>query len=392
MVTSVTPYCQIHGYDFGSIIYRDGVESSGGAAGVEEIAVPGRNYADIRSKGRTPKRYKIRARSADREEIEAFLYEVNAAPEDSEFYPYDAERFGLIASAHAYMSGRKITASGTNFYEATAEIVCRESWLYGADQGLDFTYDVALPYTSELLENEGHDPAPITYMQASGDYVSSSYVEDLSLRITLGTSSAEHDREIALCEKMLRDDIFEVGWRKKEIVHSWEADMGKSMANLSTDVHSKTSGGAVAGSVMTLDNSDYLMIPFYGPLQISGSPGAASLELEVSALTGDGATCQVALNTDISDIIEVDHDELVVGANVIPIPDLQGEGHVAIGIKAAASGSVSLTGLKGSVKRYIAPQKIPWADPTEEFKIRVESTAGTYLAFLQVCYNDRYWY
>jgi hypothetical protein len=368
------------------------VDQSGGGAGVEEITVPGRNYADVRSKGRSPKKYKIKTiKTRDRDLIEAFLQEVNTAPEDSEFYPYDAERFGLIASAYAYLSSR-ITVD-KNVYEAIAEITCREAWLYGPDKGCPFTDDVALNYTSALLENEGHEPAPITYMQASGDYVSSAYVEDLSLRITPGTSTAEHDREIQLCEKMLRGDVFELGWRKKDVVHSWEANLAsKSLAELSVDVHSKTSGGAVASEILTLDNSDYFMIPFYGPIQVSGNPGAVSLELQVSGLTGNGATCQVALETDLSDITAVDHDDLVVGANVISIPDLQGAGHVAIGIKAAASGSVSLTGLKGIVKRYIAPQKIPSADPTEEFKIRVEKTAGSYLNFLQVAYNDRYWY
>jgi hypothetical protein len=394
MVTEVVPYCQIHGYDFGSIVYGEGVEGSGGGAGVEEIPVPGRKYADIRSKGRAPKKYKIKARSTDREEIEAFLAEVNTAPEDSEFYPYDAERFGLIASAYAALTGRKIAGSGKNFYEATAEIVCREAWLCGPDKGCAFDSDVALDYVSELLENEGQETAPINYLQASGDYLSGAYVEDLSLRIAPGTSSAEHDREIQLCEKMLRDDIFEMGWRKKEIVHSWDADLGKLLSELSLDVHGKTSGGSITSEVLTLDNSDYFMIPFYGPNQISGSPDAACLELQVSAVSdeGLGATCQVALETDLSDIVEVDHDELVVGQNIIPIPSLQGEGHVAIGIKAAASGSVSLTGLKGTVKRYIAPQKIPAAESGEEFKIRVEKTAGTYLKFLEVCYNDRYWY
>ena len=82
----------------------------------------------------------------------------------------------------------------------------------------------------------------------------------------------------------------------------------------------------------------------------------------------------------------------MVGQNTIYIPDVAGEEHLAIGVKAAASGSVDISALKGTVKRYIAPSKIPYADPDEEFKIRLECTAGSDLRFSQICYNDRYWY
>jgi len=391
MVTTITPYCAIHGYDFSSLIHAEGREPSGGALGVEEIQVAGRNYADVRSKGRAVKKYRIKTiKTKDREAIETFLQEVNTAPEDAEFYPFDAERFGLIASAHAYLTSSM--ALEKNLYEAIAEITCREAWLYGADKGIAFANDVALNAVSDLLTNEGQEQAPISYMQASGDYVSSAYVEDLSVRITPGSSTAEHDREMILCDKLLRDDIFEVGWRKKEVIHSYETDFSKLWSEIALDIHSKTSGGSITGEVLTLDNSDYMMIPFYGPLPVSGSSGAVSLELQVDALAGDGATVWYALETDLSDIIEVDHDDLVVGLNTIYIPDLEGRGHVAIGIKAAASGSVALSNLKGTVKRYVSPAKIPWADPGEEFKIRVEKTAGTQLSFLEVAFNDRYWY
>jgi hypothetical protein len=398
MTTYTTPYCAIHGYDFSSIVYTEGVDPSGGELGVEETQVPNRNYADVSSKGRAAKKYKIKARSTDRDEIETFLKEVNTAPEDAEFYPFstfypfDATRFGLIASAFASLKPPKITGAGKVFYEADAEIVCREAWLYGPDQGMAYAEDVALNAVSSLLTNEGHERAPISYLQASGDYVSSEYVQGLSVRITPNSSTAEHDREMTLCDKLLRDDIFEVGWRQKEVRHSWETAFSKLWAETAIDVHGKTSGGSITDHVLTLDNSDYLMIPFHGPLPISGGRGSACLELQVSAISGGSATAQVALLTDLEDMVEVDHDDLVVGLNTIYVPDLEGVGHVAIGIKAAASGAVSLSNFRGSVKRYVAPAQIPFADPDEDFKIRVEKTAGTQLAFLEVDYNDRYWY
>lgn len=392
MTTNVNMYCAIHGYDFSSIVYPDGIEPSGGSLGVEEVLVPGRNYADLRTKGRSSKKFKIKARSTDRDEIEAFLEEVNTCPEDAEFYPFDASRFGLVASAYAGLKPPEVWGAGKVFYKADAEITCREAWMLGPDKGIAFAADVDLNVASALLTNEGHETAPINYMQASGDYVSGDYIEDLSVRITPGTSTAEHDREIVLCEKMLRDDLFEVGWRKKEAIHSYETEFPKTWAETAIDVQGKTSGGSITAQVLTLDNSDYMMIPFYGPLPVSGSPGAAFLELDVDALSGDGATVQVAKLISLADMEEVDHDDLVVGTNKIYVPDLEGEEHIAIGIKAAAAGSVALSRVKGQVARYIAPAELPWVDPGEEFKIRVECSVGVQLAFLEVNYNDRYWY
>ena len=388
-MAEVSKYCAVWDYDISDVVYTDGVTSSNGGAGVEEITVPGRSYGDVRSKGRQPKRYRIRARSWDRAELEILARTLNTCPEDSEFYPYDAERFGIIASCHGGVKAVDLVRGGKNFYEVEGEIVCREAWLYGPDQGLDIQWDTVIPWTSEALTNNGHERSPIGYMQCSGARIAT-YTEDLSVRITPGTSSAEHDRELVLCDKMLRGDILEMGWRG-EVYHTFDALL-QSLPILSLDVHGKVSGGSITSGVLTLDNSDYIMIPFHGPLPISGEPKAAYLELTVDALTGDGATIWKALETDLSDIEEIDHDDLVVGENKIYIPDVAGEEHLAIGVKATAAGSVDISALKGMVKRYVAPSKIPCADPDEVFKIRVECTAGERLDFLHVCYNDRFWY
>lgn len=528
MATYVDDYCRIHGIDFSSIVNPDGIDPSGGDLGVEEVSVPDRNYASIYPKGRSPKKYRIGARSKDREAIEAFLQEVNTAPEDSEFYPFDAERFGLIASAFASLKGKTVWGSGKVFYQAEAEITCREAWLYGPDKGIAYATNVAVPAVSALLTNEGQERAPISYLQASGDYVSGSYVEDLSCRITPGTSSAEHNREMVLCDKMLRDDLFEVGWRKRDVLHSYETDFSKLWAAISTDLHGKVSGGIQTGQTLAMQHGDYLMMPFYGPLPISGESGAATVEATITAQSGNdviailcpdgshyfsatggggstlvasatsastsetftaifmapgkiallcynglnyvqatngGGSTVVASSANISILetftvvwIDVTHfalkcydgthyvtaaggggstlaatattiganetftaaypagavsgvfpvyafqttlsdmaitgnnDALVIGQNTFNVPDLQGAGHVAIGLRAALFGSVTISAIRGQVKRYVAPAKIPWADSGEAFKIRVESTAGTQLKFLEVDYNDRYWY
>lgn len=388
MVTNTDPYCVIHSYNFSSIVYLEGVDVSGGEAVVEEITSPDWNYADIRPNGRQAKKYVVHARSTDREEIEAFLYEVNNAPEDAFFYPFEATRSGRIASAYATLKPIRY-GQGHNYYEADAFITCREAWLYGPDQGCAFRWMAPIDYVSDLITNNGQMDAPINYLQCGGDRVAT-YVEDLCVRITPGTSSAEHDRELLLCEKLLQGDILELGWRG-ELWHSYQARLN-TLAELTQDLHSKTSGGSITSGVLTLDNSDYAMIPFYGPCPVSGEAKAAYVELTVDALTGDGATVWKALETDLSDIDEVDHDDLEVGANTVYIPDLEGEEHVAIGVKAAAAGSVAISALKGMIKRYVAPSDVPYIKLGESAKLRVEATAGQQLRFLQACIPDRYWY
>jgi len=165
----ISPHCSINGYDFTSIVYADGISSSGGDCGVEEIQIPDRDWVDIRKKGRKIKKYKIKARSQDRDQIETFLEVCNTAPEDSKFYPFDAQRFGLIASAQAALDPIRHWGPGYNFYDAMAEIICREPWLYGPDKGMDYNYGFTL-WASRDITNNGHTDAPVLHLAMSGDY------------------------------------------------------------------------------------------------------------------------------------------------------------------------------------------------------------------------------
>lgn len=351
MSTLVEGYCAIFDYDFSPIVYTEGVEGSGGAAAVEEITVAGRKYADVRGKGRQPKKYKVKARSLDRDEIETFLRTCNTLPDEAEFFPFDEERMGYIASAFAALQPVQRAANGYNFYEATAEITCREAWLYGPDQGIPFGWYMASPAVSAVLTNDGHERAPISYMQFSGDYAGS-YIEDLSVRIVLDGASGR-DRELAVCEKMLRADIFEVGWRG-EARHSYETDFGKPLSAISADLHGLVSGGIWGPDRLLLANGDYLMIPFYGPLPVAGTPGAVSLQLDIEAIGGSGGAVQVAEAIALSDIAEVDHDDLVVGSQEIPIPNLQGKGLAIIGVKADVDPITPFAGPTAGACRAVA--------------------------------------
>lgn len=391
MTTNTAPYCAINGTDFSSIVYSSGVEPSGGELPVEEITYPGRNYADIRVKGRSAKKYKVRARSTDRDQIEAFLGAVNAAPQNSKFYPYEASRFALITAAHAGLKAPQPWGSGYNFYEAEAEITCREPWLLGPDKGLTYTEYPGMAWTSATLQNNGHAVAPIRYMRASGQYANSTYINNLRVMIYSG-STVETSRRIFLCDQMMRRDLFEFGWTVPSgALHSYTANMAGTLAMLTYDVQGNVSGGDLTDGILWLDNSDYIMMPFYGPLPVSGEPDAVCISAYVT--TSGIADVMVAMNSDLSDMTAVDHT-WTVGWNTIYIPGLAGVPYVAIGIKAASRGSIRMSYLRGAVKRYVAPSKIPAAEIGESYKLRMECDPGgsTVLMYGEALVNDRYYY
>lgn len=391
IMSYIQPYCAIHGYNFSDIVQSDSILPSGGSLRVEELSSPERKYADVRAKGRQPKRYSIVAVSPDRDAIEIFLDEINGAPVDSEFYPFDAERHGLKASSYCSLK-QLIDAAGNLLYEGEAVITCREPWLYGPEQGISMVWNGPASVVSETLTNAGQDRAPLNFLQASGD-LSLPYVEDLSCRITLGSDTSAHDREIQLCEKMLRGDILTLD-RSGEMVHSWEIDFSKTLPQIALDIHGLISGGAISSGVLTLSGDDIFMIPFYGPQPMAEGEGSACIEMDVTAFSGEGAVPIVAFSPVIFDPYDPaafypeNLNELVIGKNVWNFPDLAGCGFAAIGLM--ASGSISISSLKAIVKRKATG--LPFSDPGESFKIRVESTAGDRLRFVQAFHNDRFYY
>lgn len=389
-MSHIQPHCAVYGYVFSDIVRAEGISPFGGGVKVQEILSPARNYADVLAGGRSPKRYQISAISDDREKIELFLNEVNSAPIDSEFYPFDSERHGLIASVDCAL--KQIIEAGRLVYQAEADIKCKDPWLHGPEQGISMVWDGPANVISGTLTNAGQERAYLSYLQASGD-LSLPYVEDLSCRITLGSDTTAHDREIALCEKMLRGDILELSG--EEVTHSWEADLSRRLVQLSLDVHGLTSGGSLVDGILTLSGDDIFMIPFYGPLLLIDGDQAASIEMDVTAFSGNGAVPIVSLSPDIFDIYnptiyypENLNDDIKIGKNVWTFPDLAGQGFVAIGLM--ADSSISISSLKATVKRKAA--NLPFSDPGESFKIRVESSAGDRLRFLQAFHNNRYYY
>lgn len=379
MATYVEPFCQIHGYDFSSIVHAEGESPSGGGAGVEEIQVPGSKYGDVRPKGRSPKKYKIRTiPTKDRELVEAFLAEVNTAPDGARIWPFDAERSGLIASATGGL--RSADALDKRLFVAEAEVSCRESWLYGPARGILYREVVSLPVVSGLLTNEGQEAAGLDYLLARGNLA-----EDLSVRLTPDESTSEHDKEIALCDKTMRGDVFRLD-QAGNVEHSYDSSFDQTYASLVADLHGSTfvTGGSIS-SGLVLGASGKFLMPFYGPLPAC----QPVLELWVSAITGT-PDVEVAFETDLSDLAVVDFTPKI-GYNKISIPDCEGADFVAFGIVTGSGEGVTLTRARGTVARYLAASAMPTIDVGEDFKIRVEATAGG-LRAVQATYRDLFYY
>ena len=379
------PYCQLGAYDFTEEMYSEGIESSGGQLEIEEIKAPSIEFSDLITKGRGKKTYKMRMASDDRTIVEEFARQAESLEDGDPFFPFEAARWGEVGKCSVSVVPRLYV---NNWYNSEAIVILKDPWLYGPDKGIDYQRVAVIPYVSEQLTNEGLGKTPISYIHASGG---SSYIENLSVRITPLSSAIEMDRKLILCEKMMRNDSFKLGWRG-DILHSYSTVFKKSWGSISLDLHGMVSGGIQSGESVILSNGDYVLMPFYGPHLITGDPGAAELRFNVTALTGDAPECQIAFEEDLSDMDTVEHDDISIGENVIYPPDTSSKSFVAFGVKAGEAGTVTISELSGQVKRFVSMKKIPYADDNESFKIRVEAETGTLLNGLHVLYNDRYYY
>jgi len=104
---------------------------------------------------------------------------------------------------------------------------------------------------------------------------------------------SEEERQLLLCEKMMRHDLFTLNWRGV-IEHSYSVDMAKSISEISKDIHNRVWGStSISGGVLTIPPSSGLSFPFYGPLPISGEPDAVQMELYVGWIGGNPANLTI---------------------------------------------------------------------------------------------------
>lgn len=392
----MTRYCQIDGLSCGDVIEEAGISTEGGELQADVMGYPGRRWGAVLSKGRYPRAWKFKARFPTRAGMEEWVAEVRAALPGSECYPFDAARSFYIAQADARVLKAECirdpaTGASEWLYRAEAKILALEPWLLGADKGRTVETAQSLPWTSDVLTNEGYEQSGLDYLMASGDYSSPNYVTNLAFSIFPAADHTRTDRTITFCAKMMRRDQFEVD-RFGFVEHEYETAFPMSYADLQADLHGSSfvnygTGGSIAPGALVIGASGKLVMPFYGPLPIC-EPNPV-IELDVTALTGT-PDIKIAKATDLSDLATIDHDPLVIGKNIIQIPNCMAEDFLAIGVVTGAGESVTLSRIRGMVSRYIPARSMPLTDPGEEFHMQVTAGGSAALLGLLCTYRDAY--
>jgi len=380
---SATPYVQIFGLDFSSIMNgEDSMSGSGGGRKTEEYSLPEWKRAYTSDVGREAKTWSGEVDSTTLQDIKDFLEEANRAPPDSEFYFMDSDLcyYASLASAgfrkpSQYLRG---TPNFANRYYADFEVISNEPFAFGARQGLAYDDDVILPAISASLTNSGTEINTLDYLAASGSYDAAlGYTDDLKITV--------NDYELALCARLMGHDLFELS-RWGEVSHSYQLNFARPYETLQTDLWGSPFiyGGSQDADGLTLTNGS-LMFPFTGPLPVSESPAP---ELDVHIESGTWGVYQ-AFAGDLSDITLLDID-VSKGHNVIPIPNCDGKTFVAFGLR----GTGAITDCKATVKRYLAESELPEIEVDDTFTIEVSdgSYSNHMLESLIAVYRDKMWF
>lgn len=397
-------YCEIYGLDCGDHIYDNGVKLQDPGQRLQQEESSESLYGAFSRKSWRPRVYNLDAffKPGQETDLETFMKTVNNVPQDCRFYPFRNDRFAFVDQAHAYVAnpqGANNPATGDwgTMWDVKAEITCREPWLWGADQGLAYHENGQVWNFSSTLTNIGHMPCTLNYLQISGDYNAGQYLTGLDAGFVSPNDLYESYRMIRLCDQLMRDDLFELGWRDG-IRHIYDCSFSKLWAEVSTDLHGKTSGGSQVGQTVTLDDGDYFMIPFRGPLPIVGNDTDLQpcLELWISAVSGTGGRVRVGKLADLSDAIDFTGNIDSAGYWKVWLTSLEGSGDLYVGFKAnSGANGVTLTRFKGTVNRYLSRRQLA-ADVTaaidEDFVIAVRGTGGLKYKFMQAITNYGYFY
>ena len=399
-----SPFIQINGLQCGDLIAYGGRVDSGGDLSLDNVPSPFQEIASIYRKGRNPRKWVYRTKPLSDTDLDTILSEVNSAPKGSEFYPSRNDRSVYIDRCWANVIDPKeggLPGGWQNASIAEITIISREPWLYGPQQGLLTAQNVTLPAVSALLTNNsnlqknGNTNDEIStnngldYLQASGKYDGTlGYVQNLSCRITPGSSSVELDKQILLCSKLMANDIFVLD-RYGNVEHSYESYFAQTYAGLQQDLQGATycSGGSIAAAILTIGNNGKIIFPCLGPLPLK----RVFLQIDVTAITGT-PTIQIGYASALSDLAAITFTP-VLGTNLIQIPFSIGATDVFFGVVCGASDAISLSHVLTKADRYVAPSAIKGVDPTSTFRIRVENSGGYgVLQSLQATYRDIFWY
>jgi hypothetical protein len=384
-MTNTPIYTEISGLEVTDVIEAEGLdEPKGGDLKTDDIARPKYDYGSIYNLGRNPRTWTANFRFLTEEDLDEFMDYCNNAVVDAEFFPRRSDRAVYMAFCHAEILKpleAKIGGVWTTFYKARATIKSREPWMHGPDQGIPFTTNAAT-WTYAVLTNSGHMKAGLDYLCISGNMNT-----NVGYHI-LPPGVLQEDRNIFLASWLLGEDAFEVD-RWGHVRHTYRAPLAvATYAQIQADLWGSTycTGGSVASHILTIGNSGKLIMPFAGPLPISGEN--PYIEIYVTTITGT-PSIKAGVADDMSDLTVVS-TALKVGYNKIYIPGYIGHGDFFAGIVCGVSDSISMSALKGVVNRYIAKSSMPLIDVGETAWMQVYGNGSTFDQ-LYLSYRDLFW-
>lgn len=376
---------RIHGLSFADIIDGDSiVDPSGGDLKLDSYSIDGADYAEIEHLGRKEKTYGFDVFTLTKSDIMRFIEELETAPEDCEFCPYEEDLVTYAKLAHGSVERPLPYLNGTELiWKGHGEVICRDSHFYDADeQGLGYRADQALPVTWTGT-NEGTRPGKVDYLMLSGDYAYGYQTREVDLVFNLNPTR--------LIDSMLRGDRFVLD-RYGNVRHLFKTEMesiySKLQASLGGSTYFDYAGGSCAYQDLWIDEDGKMLIPFYGPLPVT-SDGCPQLTFYVTNKAG-APKVSYATTPGLGDLTDTEHI-ITMGWNTVDIPDVQGEEFIAFGLT-TDDGQITISSIEATVDRYLA--EVPTVDPGDTLTVTIQD--GYYsshsLSALHMVYRNGYYF
>jgi len=324
------PYCELHGLICGDVV--SSVSLDGADIKYVGQSAPGRRTSEISDNGRNPRKIEVEARFLTEEDLDAFIAHINSAPEDCTIFPFRDDRCCYSKRAHANVISSQVANIGgatTTFHRARAIFYISEPWMFGLDKGIRYTSPSALPAYVDL-EHEGtvEQLPAVDKFCARGSWNVNGYTENLKLTFTPEGGS---DLNTVLCDKMMRNDLFEVD-RYGNVKHSYENDFDCEISALQTDLHGTdyVHDCTISNGILTISGAlQRFILSFYGPLPISEK--LPFIDLDIVSIGAYAPKLVAGSLSDLSDAEEIEDIDLHVGINRVYIPKREGTTDLFIG-------------------------------------------------------------
>lgn len=375
---------RIHGLSFADILDGDSiVDPSGGDLKTDTYSLEGADYAEIEHLGRRERTYDFDVYVTDKTDIMRFIEELETAPEDCEFCPYEDSLITYAKLARGTIERPIPHLCGTELiWKGRGEVICRDSHFYDADeQGIGFRKNQNLPVSWSSI-NGGTLASPIDYLMMSGDYVNGYMTRDIDLVF--------NSHPVRLVDSLIRGDRFVVD-RFGNVKHTFKTSFEQIYSKLQTSVGGSNfldyASGSCSYENLFINTNGKFLIPFHGPLPVS-SGQSPRLRFYVTQLAGLPRV-SYATAVGLGDLTNTEH-EIALGWNVVDIPEVQGEEFTAFGLTTTSS-QVTISYLEATVDRYLAD--MPVAEPGEEIEITIQDGefSSHKLGALHMVYRDGYY-